>query len=165
MLVTFHHLRVYLVKKGSYYLSSNRFLLHERRGIFLSPTSPPFSWSVSICWYTQETWRNAKKMGEGGGRSTWYDGHPVQGGVSFTTVPLTEFVPFVAKKNILRNFFRDSGGFFSGLQISLLTKVLKSILFTVDTHFLKHKFGILYFLKQGISKTFLDLLSFFQDWK
>ena len=98
MLVTFHHLRVYLVKKGSYYLSSNRFLLHERRGIFLSPTSPPFSRSVTICWYTQETWRNAKKMGEGGGDQLDMDGHPVQGGVSFTTVPLTVFVPFVAKK-------------------------------------------------------------------
>ena len=36
--------------------------------------------------------------GEGGGDRLDMDGHPVQGGVSFTTVPLTVFVPFVAKK-------------------------------------------------------------------
>ena len=103
------------------------------------------------------------------------DGHPVQGGISFTTVPLRVFVPFVAKK--ISRTFPGLRWIFSGLQISLLTKVLKSILFTVDTHFLKHKFGILYCLKQadfqdfpgpavffpGLKIKFQDFPGFFQD--
>lgn len=39
-----------------------------------------------------------RRWGRGGGDQLDMDGHPVQGGVSFTTVPLTVFVPFVAKK-------------------------------------------------------------------
>lgn len=79
--------------------------MNEGEYFFLQPLHPsPGRWQFA------DTHKKPDEMlwrwGRGGQLDM--DGHPVQGGISFTTVPLTVFVPFVAKRN-----FKD----FSGTQV------------------------------------------------